>query len=374
MVPSPEERRRDADPFLYAHRHRDDIVWMSQNTNQLPTDPRIEEAIMEAVRTKEYNLYPHARGVEGLTEALLADIGAPDDYRCLVTNGAIEALYILTRAFLSKGEEVICTNPSFMPIHHQIRLCGARPVELPVYGEPYKLSPERAAEAVTPKTKALLLIDPLNPLGTEYTPEEVRGFCDLAEDHDLLLVHDITYKDFAFSHTPAHDIIPERTLDVYSFSKNAGMAGMRLGALMGPPGLMERAVEYNTNVLSANILAQRGGLAALRTKEDWMPRVVSQARRNQEMIREVVEGVEGCFLPVYPSSTNMFVIDISGTGVDPTMLQDEMLYNHHVFIRDGRYVSREFGENFVRVSFTIPEEGIRRFARAFPEAVEKLRK
>ena len=261
------------DCFVYAHENRDKIVWMSQNTNQLPTDPRIEEAMMETIRSGEYHFYPYHKGIFGLEEALLADIEAPPGYRGMITNGAIEALYSLTRALLKPGDKVICTNPSFMPIHHQITLCGAEPVEIPTYSPPYKLTVEKAQEAVDSHTKALLLIDPHNPLGSQYTKEEVKGFCDIAEDHGLWLIHDITYIDFAHTHTAAHDLLPEQTLDVYSFSKNSGMAGMRIGGLMAPKEIMDRIEPYNTNVLSANVIAQRAALTSLQTKKEWIERM-----------------------------------------------------------------------------------------------------
>ncbi|MCK4718834.1 MAG: pyridoxal phosphate-dependent aminotransferase [Thermoplasmata archaeon] len=360
------------DCFIYAHEHREEIIWMSQNTNQLPTDPRIEGAMLDAIRQKDYVFYPYNKGVFGLREALLADVNAPEEYEALITNGAIEALYALTRALLKPGDGVICTNPSFMPIHHQIRLCGAVPVELPIYAPPYKMTVEQAQEAIDARTKALLLIDPHNPMGSQYDKDEVKGLCDLAEDYRLWFIHDITYIDFAHTHTAAHDIIPERTIDVYSFSKNSAMAGMRIGGLMAPGAIMELVEPYNTNVLSANVIAQRAALASLETKKEWIGRMVGQARRNQAMIKEAVDDIPGLSLPVYPSGSNMFVMDLGDTGIDPDRLQEELLYEHNIFVRSGTYVSEEFGDRFVRISFTVPEEGIKMFVAALPEAVRKL--
>ena len=84
--------------------------------------------------------------------------------------------------------------------------------------------------------------------------------------------------------------------------------------------------------------------------------------------------MDGCFLPVYPSSTNMFVIDISQTGVDPDDLQDKMLYDYKVFVRSGNYVSKSFGESFIRVSFSVPQPSVERFASIFPEVMGLLKK
>jgi aspartate/methionine/tyrosine aminotransferase len=361
--------------FAYAHEHRDEIVWMSQNTNSIPTSPEVEKAILESVKTREYNLYPYSKGVSGLNEAIFKDLGiSGEDFDCLITPGGIEGLYILNRALLNKGDNVIASDPSFMPIHHQVKLSEAEVKELPVYQEPWKLTEEQVKEAVDHKTKMFLLIDPLNPLGTPYSKDEVKAFCDICNDHDLYMIDDITYRDFADEHTLTTEFYPEKTLIAYSFSKNCGFAGMRIGALLAPKYIMKEMKPYNTNVLSVNIIAQRASLAALQTKEQWIDRVVDISRKNQESIKNCVENIEGAFLPVYPSHTNMFVIDISETGIDPDEVEKKLLFDHHVFVRGGNYLSKRFGSRFVRTSFSIPEDQCTKFCEAFPKVVEELRK
>jgi aspartate/methionine/tyrosine aminotransferase len=359
--------------FAYAHKRRDDIVWMSQNTNTIPTSPEIENVILESIKSREYNLYPYAPGIFGLKDAILKDLGlSQDDFDCLITPGGIEALYILNRALLSEGDNVIASDPSFMPIHHQIRLSNSEVREIPVYQEPWKLKEEQIKEAVDDKTRMFLLIDPLNPLGTPYTKNEVKSFCDICEDHNLIMVDDITYRDFADDHTLTTDFYPEKTLITYSFSKNCGFAGMRIGALVAPKIMMKELKPFNTNVLSVNIIAQRAALAALKTKDRWINNVVSISRKNQEKIKECVEGIEGAFLPVYPSHTNMFVIDISQTGINPNDVERKLLFDHHVFVRGGNYLSRNFGSRFVRTSFSVPEDQCLKFCKAFPKVIEEM--
>ena len=362
-----------ADAFDFAHKHAKEIVWMSQNTNQIPLPENIRQAIRDAVDWKEYNLYPRAKGIFGLTELVKEHLALPEDYEVLLTNGGIEGLYILTRALLEKGDEVICTDPSFMPIHHQIDISGAKPVELPIYKEPWKMTPQQVQEAITPRTKMILLIDPINPLGTAYDQDEIRAICQIAEDNDLLVIDDITYRDFS-QPFPTYDLIPDRTLVSYTFSKQCGLAGMRIGVLAAPKQLMEKMLPYNTNVLSVNILAQRAAHAAMKTIDQWLPDLRVQLLKNQDIIKGAVEKVDGAFLPVYPSSTNMFVIDIGQTGVDPDDLQNTMLFDHKVFVRSGNYVSKAFGQGFVRVSFSVEETGAEKFARVFPEVISQLRR
>jgi aspartate aminotransferase len=360
--------------FEYAHKHRDEIVWMSQNTNTIPTSPEIEKAIIESAKSREYNLYPLAGGILDLKEVIFKDLGlSKEEFDCLITPGGIEALYILNRALLAEGDNVIASDPSFMPIHHQIRLSKAEVKELPVYQEPWKLTPDQVTEAVNEKTKMMLLIDPLNPLGTPYTKEEVKAFCEICKDKDLYIIDDITYRDFADNHTLTTDFFPEKSIITYSFSKNCGFAGMRIGALIAPKDIMKVLLPYNTNVLSANVIAQRAALTALQTKDQWLGKVVTISRKNQKHIKDCVDGIEGAFLPVYPSYTNMFVIDISATGINPDDVEKRMLFDHHVFVRGGNYLSKRFGNRFVRTSFSIPEDQCLKFCEAFPKVIKALR-
>jgi len=366
------KNKEKTDPFLYAHKHRNEVVWMSQNTNQIPTTAEVEVAVKEALESKEYNLYPYSKGLLELNSAIKTDLGV-EDYDCLITHGAIEALYIVTRALLKEGDEVIATDPSFMPIHHEVQLSNATPIEIGIYKEPWKLTPEEINEHITKRTKMILLIDPHNPMGSEYGRDEVKAICEIAKDNDLYVVDDITYRDFAFHHSLTYDFFPEKTILGYSFSKNCGMAGLRIGGCLAPPELMKTIERYNTNVLSVNILAQRAALRALETKDKWMSNVVETCRSNQEMIKDAVDKIEGCFLPVYPSSTNMFLIDISATGIQPDEVQYKLLYEHKVFVRSGNYVSKRYGNRFIRASFSVPEEGCKRFVEALPLVIEELR-
>ncbi|MEE9223293.1 MAG: aminotransferase class I/II-fold pyridoxal phosphate-dependent enzyme, partial [Thermoplasmata archaeon] len=247
-----------------------------------------------------------------------------------------------------------------------------KPVEIGIYKDPYKMTPEEVNEAVTEKTKMLLLIDPLNPLGTDYRRDEVRAFSEIAQDHDLWLVDDITYRDFSDDHTLTAEFYPDKSLTVYSFSKNCGLAGMRIGALLAQPAAMNDIVKFNTNVLSVNVLAQKAALASLETKDRWIGNVMKICRNNQKRIKSAVDKIDGAFLPVYPSYTNMFVIDVSGLGIDPDKFETRILYDHNIFVRSGNYVSKKYGPNFVRVSFSVPEDQCEKFVKALGPTIESM--
>jgi aspartate aminotransferase len=359
------------DPFRYAHAHRREIVWMSQNTNHLVPPEVVRGALEEAVRERLYEGYPLATGDPELLELARADLGLPA-LTPFLTGGGTESLYMIARALLGPGDEVIASDPSYLIIHRFIELAAARPKTVDIYRPPYRLTADRVREAIGPKTRMLLLIDPLNPLGSGYPREEVRALAEIAHDHHLTLLNDVTYRDFSVGHALAAEFAPEETVTVWSVSKNCGLAGLRLGGFLAPAPVAAQIARFNTNDLGVNVLAQVAARAALRSKPTWIDAVVRQTHRNGERIRDVVAAVPGTSLPIFPSRANMTIIDVTGTPATPEALQEELLRHHGVFVRAGNYLSPAHGRKFVRVSFSNPPAEIERFATAFPEAVRAV--
>lgn len=361
------------DTFRYAHAHRTEIAWLSQNTNHLVPGEPVREAIGQALDERQYEEYPYAPGDPELRELVLRDLGVSPSAGFHLAAGGTEALYSLTRALLASGDEVAASDPSYLIIHRFIELSGARTLTPDIYRPPWRLTSELVQATITPKTRMILLIDPLNPLGSGYPREEVQAIAEIARDRKLYLLHDVTYRDFADAPTLANEFYPERTLTVWSVSKNCGLAGLRLGGLVGDPALVAQVAKFNTNDLGVNVLAQRAAIALLRTKSSWIDEVRRQTRENQRRIRDCVAELEGVHLPVYPSQANMFAVDVSATGVAPDQLQEELLYRHGVFVRSGAYLSPGSGRKFIRISFSNQPADIDRLVSALPKALDTLR-
>ena len=267
---------------------------------------------------------------------------------------------------------MITSDPSYFVVHKFAKLGGAKCTDIPIYHGNYRFDIEDIKEAINPNTKSIFLIDPINPLGSTYPKEEKKAICDLAEDHKFWIIDDITYCDFAPNHVLAADILPERTITGYSVSKNCGLAGLRVGSLVGPKEFISEVRGTMVSDLGINVVGQRAAIAALETKKDWLPGMLETARKNQEIIKKAVDKVEGASLPVYPSAASMMVIDISKHKADPQSVQDKLLYENDIFVRAGNYVSTRFGEKFIRVSFSIPTPEVEKFAEAFPKVMEEL--
>jgi aspartate aminotransferase len=359
------------DAFRYAHEHRREVAWLSQNTNHLAPSEPVRAAVEQALAEHRYEGYPYASGdpeLLGLIERDLGISGAPP----FLTSGGTEALYMTMRALLGPGDEVVASDPSYLIIHRFVELSGARTQNLDIYAPPFRLTPDRVQEAVGPRTKMVLLIDPLNPLGSGYPREDVRAIAEIAHDHHLTLLNDVTYRDFSPQPTLAAEFAPEETVTVWSVSKNCGLAGLRLGGFSAIPTLRQTIARFNTNDLGVNILAQVAAAAMLKTKPRWIGDVVRQTRQNGERVHALARVVPGVTVPVSPSWASMTVLDTKATGLSPEAIQEEMLRRHGVFVRAGNYLSPRHGANFVRVSFSNPTADIDRFATAFPESIRVL--
>lgn len=350
-----------------------EMIWMGQNTNHLHGDI-IADAMASCVKDKEYCKYPPPEGFSELKDLILKDLNFKD-FEVFLTAGATESLYLTMNALLNKEDNVITCDPGYLIIGTFAGRFAGEVRHVPIYNDEcgYKLTPELVRQNMDENTKMIILIDPLNPLGTAYTEEEIKEFAQIAIENDIYLLHDITYKDFARKHFLAADYAPEHTITIYSFSKIFGMAGLRIGSVISTPEIIDAIKNVVINDLGVNIVAQYGAIAGLKSKDQWIGEIKSITANNQKLIKEMIDTVDGVFLPVYPSDANMMVIDLSETGINPKELS-EYLLQEKIFTREGEYTSNLVGDKYLRISYSIPEEQIKVFCKEFPKAVEALRK
>ena len=100
------------------------------------------------------------------------------------------------------------------------------------------------------------------------------------------------------------------------------MAGLRIGAVISTPEINEVLKNVVVNDLGVNIVAQYGAMAGLKSKDQWIGKIRETSFSNQKLIKEMIDGIDGVFLPVYPSDGNMMVIDLSGVGISPKKMSE----------------------------------------------------
>jgi aspartate/methionine/tyrosine aminotransferase len=350
-----------------------DLRWMGQNTNHAKPHPAVIEAMERCIRDEEFHIYAPPAGLEELRQGIVRDLGL-NDHAALVSDGAVASLYHLCHTLLQPGDEFITTDPTWNWPMAFARAVGATVTQIPIYGAEYgyRLAPERLAAAITPKTRVVYLVDPNNPLGTACTSTEIEGIAALTKAAGAYLIHDCTYWHFAHSHELAARHYPDRTLTIYSFSKWLGLAGLRVGAVVADPDLIERLAGSPPNNLGSSILSQRAALAGLKIKSEWFPGVLAQQRANQRLINDAVKAIPGLEMPVYPSNGNFIIIECEKAGVKPEALV-AAFQEHKIMIRQGAYHTPTFGDRFIKVSTSVPSLWVEEFVALLPAMVERAR-
>ena len=347
-----------------------DLIWMGQNTNHLPTHPAVKQAMINAIEDEAFHVYAPPVGLSELRRLIIEDFGV-SGADAVITDGAIEGLYHACRHLIRPSDRMVTTDPTWLWPTAFAKLSGAEVVALPIYeaAQNYKLLPDQLAAAVADGGARLIyLVDPLNPLGISYAADEIEAFARIARDAGAYLIHDCTYRHFAEGHTLAYDFYPERTITTYSFSKWLGLAGMRIGALMAQPQLLDLLCEPQPNALGSNVVSQLGAIAGLRTKDEWFPEVARISRANQELIRRAVEPIDGLSMPIYPSQGNFVAIDCHEAGLAPELLCERLLADG-ILIRHAGYHTDRYADRFVKVSTTVPTHQAERFCALLPTAV-----
>ncbi|HTU03742.1 MAG TPA: pyridoxal phosphate-dependent aminotransferase, partial [Candidatus Sulfotelmatobacter sp.] len=354
-------------PFVDRNRYfqdifdRKDLAIMGRTTNHLPSDPRIKAALRQAIEDELFHEYAPPGGIAELQDLIRDDLGVKGAAVWII-NGATEALGQVSQILLEPGQEFLTTDPGYPVASAFARRRGATVVEVPIYDSAceYRVSASRLARAVTKRTRVLYMVDPNNPLGSCLRRDEVKEVADVARDAGAYLVQDCTYRDFSDKQTPAYEFYPERTLCIVSFSKGCGLAGLRVGAVVAHPELIERMTSPQSNHLGANVLSQIAAIAALKTKAEWFPPMFRLQREHQAIIKNAVEAIRGVKVLVYPSQTNFLAVDVSASGYHPAFLASELL-DRGVQVRHGGYNSPTCGDKFFRVGSSVPRAWVDRF-------------
>ncbi len=252
-----------------------------------------EGARMEDLRVAEHpgmHRYSETRGVSALVDAIVDKVRANNALACereqvLVAAGATGALGSALGMLASPGEEVLILAPFWPLIRGIVQAFRAAPVEVPFYDRVD--SAEAAVEAVrarlTERSVALYVSSPSNPTGRVLPRAWLEALAELARRENLWLISDEVYEETVYrgEHFSIAAAAPERSLTVFSFSKAYGMAGNRVGYLVGPRDAVEGARKVSTHTFyTAPTAGQLAALRALRDGDAWVA-------RTRETYREV---------------------------------------------------------------------------------------
>jgi aspartate/methionine/tyrosine aminotransferase len=357
-------------PSFEALLARDDIIWMGQNTTHLAPPPEVLDALMESTRRQEFQVYAPSAGFTELRRLIVDDLGLTG-FESWVLDGAVAGLHHLCMTLAPRISRLITSDPGWPWPARFVDIAGVPVVTQPVYDQPGALlSAAQVADVIAPRS-LIYLIDPLNPLGSSYSREQLEAIVEIARDSESYLIHDATYRHFADSHTLAATLYPERTFTTYSFSKWLGLAGLRVGAVVATPELLAEVMAVPANPLGAGIQGQRAAIAGLQVRDRWLPNLRTVNRQNLDAVERIVAecGVGRVVVP--RSQGNFLAIDISDSAWESEPLCAEILERTGVFIRPGSYQSPLFGRRFVKVSTSVPPVWIERFEQAWTSVITR---
>jgi aspartate/methionine/tyrosine aminotransferase len=298
-----------------------------------------------------------------------------DGFDVIGTEGAQAGVGYAALACVDPGDEVIVTDPGYFHFVPALRLAGGVPVWVRLgAANGWRLDPDEVEAALTPRTKMIVVCDPVNPFGSVQTRDELAALCRLSAERGVVILADTTHSahrvDPAARHHPIAAVAAEHrgaTVLVSSgLAHGYGMAGARIGALGGDPALVRVCLQVKIAAvrLNTNRLAQVGAAAALRD-EDWLRRGEEVIRRNLAALRAVAEPVVD---PAYGFSC---VVDVSGAGASAQELT-VALCKRRVAVYPGDGLGEVGATTTIRVNLSDPDpSAYARFAEALPEAVEE---
>ena len=281
------------------------------------------DAMRDAVTAEHLNQYSPDL-IEPLRDAAAGVLGRArdEDFEVIGTEGAQAGIALSLMAVAGPGDEVILSDPGYFHVPSAVIATGATPVTVSIdAANAYRLDPDVVAAAITPRTRAIVIVDPLNPYGTVQTEDELAALARLADEHDLLLVHDVTHGPLVIDPGAPFGSLPARGLTdnavaTFSVSHCYGMAGARIGFLAGPSRLMRSCLRLKAALtrLNTSLIAQHGALAALQD-ERYLPHAQRIVRRNLAHLQETLAGVDGIELATAPVRGLACALDTSAGGV-----------------------------------------------------------
>ena len=312
----------------------------------------VRAAYVDAVQSGK-NSYALTQGMPVLREKLQAQLDREfqhSDRRVFVASGTSGGLVLAMLSLVNPGDEVIVFDPYFVMYPSLVKLVGGTPVILNTYPD-FRIDMNRVADAITPRTKLILLNSPANPTGVTATPEEVRELAELARARNIALISDEIYRQFCYDgefHSPAaHN---DQTIVIDGFSKSHAMTGWRLGFVHGPSEVINTMIKLQQyTFVCAPQPAQWAGAVALDVDVSGY---VDAYRKKRDMI---VAGLADKFEVVTPGGAfYVFPKTPWGTGTEFVTKAIES----NLLIIPGNIFSRQ--DTHFRISYAADDKVIER--------------
>ncbi|QSZ41836.1 aminotransferase class I/II-fold pyridoxal phosphate-dependent enzyme [Sulfurimonas aquatica] len=359
-----------------------DILSFSAGEPDFGTPRVIKDAAIDAINN-DFTKYTAVDGIPALKEAvankLLRDNGltyAPN--QIIVNNGAKHSLFNLFSATIQSGDEVIIPAPYWVTYPELVKYCGGTVVEIETHdASAFKITPEQLKNALTPKTKMLVLTTPSNPTGSVYTKDEITALGKVLEGTDVIVASDEMYEKLIYdgeftSAASVSDDMYQRTVTINGLSKSVAMTGWRFGYMAAANTELIKATKKLQSQSTSNInsITQMAAIAGLDGKADAdieMMRKEFMIRRDEAV--ELFNAIDGLSV-LKPDGAFYLFVNIKEVSNDSLKFAKDLLAQQEVAVVPGI----GFGsEGYFRFSFATDIKSIRTGIKRIEEFVKSLK-
>lgn len=291
------------------------------------------------------------------------------DSQITVTVGATEAIYLVITALINPGDEVVVLEPFYDSYVASIKMAGGIPVPVTMHAPDFSIDRKELEEAITPKTKLLILNNPHNPSGKVWRREELLDVATLSQKHDLYLMSDEVYEFLLFDgakHIPTAtlDGMFERTITVSSAGKTFGLTGWKIGWICANEKvtqacrLVHQYVTFSVSTPMQETVAE--GLAKL---NDYLPGFVSLYKGKRDLFYQELKNL-GFDFPI-PKGTYFMMVPISKkTNLRDVDYAMKLIQEKQVATvpPSAFYLKSTEGEKYLRFCFAKKEETLKQAA------------
>lgn len=336
----------------------DDVIDLSLGDPDLNTSSIIIDKTFEDVH-HGYTHYAPALGDPDLILAIQKEY--KKSFNCdvkkeeiMVTTSGCHAMWLVLETLLDPEDEVIVFAPYFTPYPEQIRLAQGKVVVVNTLSENhFELDIQDLKNAISDKTKAIIVNTPCNPTGVCMSKEKLEDIAKIAKDYDLLVIADDIYTvyDYAQDFYPicALEDMNNRVITIRSFSKDYCMSGWRIGYVIAPCEIISAMRSVNeSNVFVAPIISQRAAYHALSHKEEIGPMIHEVYKKRAEYVYERIKGISYLSLDKPQGSLYVFV-DIRKSNETSSSFSKKLFEKYHISVIPGSAFG-EIGEGFIRIA------------------------
>lgn len=295
----------------------------------------------------------------------------------LVTVGGSEAIDLALRALVGPGDEVIIPEPSFVAYQGCTAFTGATPVSIDLKDkDEFRLTPELLDNAITNKTKLLVLAFPNNPTGAIMEKEDLDKIVEILKDKEIIIISDEIYAELTYKNDhvsiASYPEMKDKTIIINGFSKAFAMTGWRLGFACGHKDIIDEMKKiHQYSLMCSPTISQYAAIEALQNGNNDVKRMANEYNKRR---RVIVDGFRSAGLSCFEPLGAFYAFPcIKSTGLSSEDFCERLLIEEKVLIVPGKVFGKS-GEGFIRATYANSMENINESIRRITRFVKKIKK